>query len=446
MLIPRISHLLKKDETSLIALQAMKNLAKFATTSAPRDMLQDVLLGVLAVLRKHSDDQSAYQSGIVILARLVALYSGKEPPSPRFICVKMREVLQIMCNGFNKAQFDEAVFGHVHKIILSAALHSYLDLEQNQPALDFIVASFRVPNLKIRSATLKGLLVLYTRHIEETPLAPLIHSETVERLPLHLKNTLDQYGFDRSRTSIELNTDKIADQAIKRAIKTGDCFELGLKLVELIPMIGNSIAVADCSMLRLTGFKNLPFRTTIDAFAAAAKALRNYDSVKYATAADMLDVKFYINVKDYDRAKFLCESAIRRSKDAYWYYSLASFDDRDHEVRLRWARRGLRCESTSSTLYFGLLAVASMAAADLAIKRLESKPLSSDSWYSALALLRASLKDSLEYLESAPPDSSKMPDICVNYVLVSCVLKGSQLSPDMKELQVKYGFVTCTCR
>lgn len=228
-------------------------------------------------------------------------------------------------------------------------------------------------------------------------------------------------------------------KAHMKAAQTKDLFTLGLELGEIVTMTEHSMGEGYFQDEHGRDIDiGLPYKSFMDALPHAAKALRQRDPVRYADMADMLDLKYCITRRQYQKAREISEAAMPRSNHAFWYYMRAVADPVGSKVKLRWAKLGLaKCQKTMTPyLRFGLLDLAVSAAANSALEELEGAEEDSDRWFLGLSMLHSALEDSITFIKEAPPDSRAMSDMCATAILLSLVLKGSEVSPNMVELSV----------
>jgi hypothetical protein len=187
----------------------------------------------------------------------------------------------------------------------------------------------------------------------------------------------------------------------------------------------------------------LPYDNFVDALAVAARALREKDSIEYADTADVLQIKFCLIRKQYETARTIAQAGMKRSpQEQYWYYicSLLEQNPTAAEQKLRWAKRGLACPNKGDYLRYCLFNNATRAAIQMAINILETERKDSPRIVLAVAMLHSARDDCMEFLSEAPPDCREMEEMLVIFMCVEMVLKGSGLSPNLREFEVR---VTC---
>ncbi|TFY50759.1 hypothetical protein EVG20_g11346 [Dentipellis fragilis] len=160
----------------------------------------------------------------------------------------------------------------------------------------------------------------------------------------------------------------------------------------------------------------LSFTMWHDALPLCANAIRARGRPDEADKADMVDLKYLILKAQVAQAVVIARKAVQRNPHiGFYYYALILGSDMSEGLRL--AKKGLKCPKLSSY-------VRSLQDASAGGKELQE----------GVAFAMSALEDSQSFINEAPPDSSKMRNAIYVNVLMSLLIKGHELSDDMREL------------
>lgn len=420
-------------------MQTLTTITRHGGVQTRYDVARIATPDIIETLRSNSASSSITHLAVPILAHTVgAVYTTDEPIFHKFPEIKMADVLEATHDALANAPIDLNVLSHGHEVMASTAHDAYDLLEKHQPSLDFIVACFRASDLKLRMSSLITLLTFHRHHhVDETGLIDQAKQMAgVQRLPPHLQNALLEYGSERSDTHTSMRASMEYAQAQVKAAQTRNFFELGLKLGELVTQTESCIGESwfhdgHGNSLDL----GLPYTSFIGALPVAAAALRQRDPVKYADMADMIELKFHMSRRDYVQIDKVSEAAMKRSSHAFWYYMRSLAITTEGVSGLRWDKLGLKCPNTTDYIRRGLLGLAAKHAADDALAMLQT-PQTPESMNLVLALFKSALDDSMVFVQEAPLDCRGMRGVLTIAILMTILLKGKDLSPDLRELKV----------
>jgi hypothetical protein len=261
--------------------------------------------------------------------------------------------------------------------------------------------------------------------------------------PPHLDDLMLAYGPTRCDTYLTLSTSRDFQQAMISSAQDHDLYALGLKVAEFI--LRTEFSIADGyfqSMDPVTGqYKmtdvGLPFTRYIDSLPHCAKAIRARRVEGEADMADILDIKFNILRQRIPVAVDLAKKALNRNPDgAYFYYAITL--SANHVEGLRAAKKGLKCKKTTPFVRFQLMQRAVEHAGDMGIQILQDSPMAGKTkWEEGIAFLMSALEDAKAFVDQAPPDNRHMNAILYWFILLTITIKESELSTDLRELQVR---------
>lgn len=141
----------------------------------------------------------------------------------------------------------------------------------------------------------------------------------------------------------------------------------------------------------------------------------------------------------YAEAKRLAEEGLKNNPTVAFYYYVLSLATPSQEESLRWAKKGLMGKGLTMTPYvrFGLLFRAIMNAGLLGIEYLSKAEQGAKQFEEAYIFLRAALNDAKIFVAEAPPDNRNMPNAISWCILLMLTLRGPEISPDLREVQVR---------
>jgi len=260
--------------------------------------------------------------------------------------------------------------------------------------------------------------------------------------PDHLTALMLAYGIERCDTVVALKTSCEYQNAMLKCAKDKDYYALGMTLVNLI--LRTEFSVGDGmfkSKNPITGKlevinTGLPFTSFVEALPLCSQAVRERGD---NDSADIIQLKYLIYKQRLPEAIQIAKDAIKRNpKVAYFYYAVsltADFDD-----GLRYSKKGMKCKNLTTFLRFQLMQRAINHAGDIGIRTLQSIPEAGDKkWEEGIAFLTSALEDCKAYLDEskgAPPDNRHVNNILYWHVLLTITLRGSEMSTDLRELQV----------
>jgi hypothetical protein len=152
------------EDTYLIVLQTLATITRHGGSDVRYAIAREATPGIIEVLRAHSTNGNVAALATCVLSHVVAnIYFDKSPFYRQFPSIKMDDLLIAVYNGLIETPFTPSTFFHAHDLVVSSSCHAFATLERHPYLLDFIVASFRAPDLGTRVASLSSLLTFHTR-------------------------------------------------------------------------------------------------------------------------------------------------------------------------------------------------------------------------------------------------------------------------------------------
>ena len=255
-----------------------------------------------------------------------------------------------------------------------------------------------------------------------------------------IEDAIVDYGFqDTEQYNIVLGF-KNHQSAMLNVLKTRDLVDLGRSLARSITQtefaIGDGYYQATNERTgRVESFDTgLPFTKWRDALPHCAEALQATGYTSDLDMADILHIKHLIIIRKPREAIPHAKAAIIRSPHiSYFYYPMTLVDEK--EEGLRYAKKGMKCKSTSNFLHFGMMKRAIEFAGDLGIISVANKPPGAEKEL-GVAFLTSAMEDAKLFIANAPPDSRHMQEVIDWYMLLTITLKGPELCMSLVDFDV----------
>jgi len=311
-------------------------------------------------------------------------------------------------------------------------------------SISLMVATLRSKDIQTRVSALGGILRLHLHNADNGRSQPdpnviMANVQTGIQLPDSSTSALAAYGMERSDLTLMLSCLRDHQNAMMKFVQTHDYYALGMKLFQLIGRTEFSLADGIFGDEHGRPIEmGLPFAKWVDAMPHCANAIREKGKPSEADAANVVELKYFILRARYKELRALCPVALKNSPTVAFYYYAMSLGSEEHEDALRWAKKGLKCTGPTMTPYvrFGLLYSAIMNAGLMGIEYMTKAARGESAWEDAYTFLRVGLEDAKTFIAEAPPDSRNMSSAILWCILFTVTLRGSDLSNDLREIQV----------
>ncbi|KAA1477626.1 hypothetical protein DENSPDRAFT_808815 [Dentipellis sp. KUC8613] len=403
---------------------------------------------LLQLLAEHPDDMKAAELTITTISHAVAAVVCNEmPPDAKLLKpVDIPRMLRVIIELIRRPLFltlpTTLLFDHALSIISGATQHCHEAFQAYPAAIDFLVACSRSDDITTRAAGIAGILRLHMSDSEADALIPdsaKIMAAIQRGWPKHLKERLQEGNPSDGEIFRMMRGMKDYQNAMLQVARDHDMYSLGLKIAELIPrseyaILDGGFQAPDPRTGELTVQNiGLPFTMWHDALPLCANAIRARGRPDEMDKADMVDLKYLILKSKVAPAVVIARKAIQRNPHVgFYYYVLILGADLSEGLRL--AKKGLKCPHLTPYVRFALLIHAAEYAADLALRSLQDASGGGKGLQEGVAFAMSALEDSQTFIDEAPPDCNKMRNAIYVNVLMSLLIKGHELSDDMREL------------
>ncbi|TBU53389.1 hypothetical protein BD310DRAFT_887831 [Dichomitus squalens] len=442
-LLEKVMPLLEFDSTLHLALNALAMVTHHGGLEA-RQAIARRNRTLVEVIRDHPDDLKLAELAIITLAHATEAFIACED-KPRLADLKdivIHSVLQTTVDVFRKRVDSHELLTHGLGLLASATQHCSKDCKAIPGLTNLIAAFLRCNNLNTRATALGGILRLPISECEPDELyfdPNSIMRAVMEGPPDHLLDILYDYGLNRTEAHVYTAVSMEYQKAMMQCVQDHDLHALGKRLFAIILQTEFSIAEggfqADNGEV-VTGIPGLPFAYWTDALPAAAKALRERANGSAADLdeADVVEMKFYIVRQRLPQALALAHRAVQRNpRLAYAHYVLSM--SADAEQGLRAVKKGLRCPDVTPFLRCQMLWRATGHAGQQGLRILkEAGDGDVQARAEGAAFLMSAWEDAKTFISDAPPDARHMLEMLGWYVLLTVVIRGPELSEELKEL------------
>ncbi|KZT39096.1 hypothetical protein SISSUDRAFT_1032860 [Sistotremastrum suecicum HHB10207 ss-3] len=323
--------------------------------------------------------------------------------------------------------------GHVLPMLTTLPFNARKAYFQNHSAINLIVACLRSTSLRVRCQGMMGLYRLEwndTERYENESIRLLIKPVRKQDVPSVIKGALSEYGLERCEFLATWTTFGAMSKALIRCTKEGDLLRLGKDLAAGMLVAESSVPTGKVYIEDPASFDaDLPFDDWMESLPLCAQALRTH---KKFDMADIVELKYFMMTERWDDLSRLGQAAIARKPEiAFFYYAMAS---KGGYQAIKWATLGLKCQRLPPFIRWILLyerAVQAMKSAFLTLSR-ENVPKSRKE--KGITCLKCAYHDLKAFVDGAPPDCCRMLHALNRLILISVVVKGQDLSPDLREI------------
>ncbi|TDL19576.1 hypothetical protein BD410DRAFT_751998 [Rickenella mellea] len=393
------------------------------------------------LLEEQPNDPIISELSMVVLSHAArSAITDDQPPDAKLRRVlDIPNLLRLTITLLKKPTASTLLADHALSFLSGATLHFSSEMFAYQPSVDFLVANLRSSDIANRCTALSGLLRLGQSRAEpdHMNLDPQAQIAAIRRgFPPHLSEVLMMHGPERVDTYIILRGQTEYQKAMMRVAQDHDLANLGLTLTRLIVRTEYSVAEGMFqSQNPRTGKMEtidvgLPFKMWIDALPMCADAVR----AKYPDDADILDCKYLVMKARQPEAGIIADCAIKRNPHVGFFYYILSLCA-DHTLGLRMAKKGLKCPNLTGYVRFGLMYRAAEHAGLMGLDVLQEAEGGRHKWDEGIAFVTSALEDAKTYINEASPDTRNMKTALYWYNLFSLIVKGSEISADLQELE-----------
>ncbi|KDQ60127.1 hypothetical protein JAAARDRAFT_174140 [Jaapia argillacea MUCL 33604] len=428
-----------------MALRALSTVTHHGGVAVRTDIAKRTPALVRLLQECPSDPKVADLSIAVMSHALGSVLAVDEKPGPDMRVVKslqLPSILRVVIEQLQKPYASQEIISHALGIFSGATLHCWKECNDFPPVITFLVAFLRSTDLTCRCEALGALIRLHHAVCEpdQRLYDPQKMIAGVQRgFPPYLSEVMMEYGPTRCDVYATMQSTLTHQKAMMKCAQDRDLYACGKVLGQLIPSTEFSIAEGGYqAQNERTGRWEmmdigLPFKMWTDALPHCAKALRASGISSDADMADIIEIKYLIVKQRIPDAIELALKAIRRSPEvAYYYYAITL--GADGERGLRYAKKGAKCKQITPFVRFAMIHRAVDHAGNMALTMLTSTHTGERKWEEGVAFLTCAWEDAKTFIEEGPPDSRHMKNMLNWYILLTLVVKGPEMSPDLREL------------
>lgn len=400
----------------------------------------------LKSIEYHPDDWQTTEYALVTIAHALEAVAGDNLHVPNAKIWRNLDLARVL-NAFNKALHEPLVSHNLvtHAINFFAAitLHFHRQCKAHISTMTFLVAVLRSRNIAVRCTALDAIFNLFITNVELPRSLNTATMMTALRrgYPPHLYQCLSSYGRERTDSIITVRVAMDFQRAFTSYTQGHNLYTLGAALATIILSTEN-ISFQGTFQLQVEG-KGLVVTTCIEALPHCATAIRaKGGDTGQLDISDILFLKYLLlqgtRVQTIAYAK---KAILRNPANAYFYYALSMSESSFQALSA--AKKGLRSKQITPFVGYALLHRAASIAAILGTTSLlrHGAAGSHTQWAPhqtvGLAYLSSAVRDSMRYLQGAPPDQVNMQQMLHWHILLSVTVYGPSLHQDMREVQVR---------
>ena len=446
--------LLEFESTLHLALNALTMVTHHGGLEA-RQAIARQNKALVKAIHDHPDDPKVAELAIVTMDHATEAFVTAEN-RPRLADLKeivIQSVLQTTVDVFRRPAISHELFTHGFGLLSAATHHCPKECRAVPGLLTLLAAFLRSNSINMRATAMGGILRLPISSCEPEAqhfdLARMMAA--VERGPPdHLLDILYDYGIDRSEVFVSTAVSVDYQNAMTQAAHDRDLRALGRKLAGLILRTEFSVSEGGFQTAdgRPMGIPGLPFSRWTDALPLCAAALRERadGSPGDLDAADVVELKFLNMRQRVPEALAHARAAQRRNPRLAYAYYIESMGA-DAAGGLRAVKKGLRCPGLTPFLRCQMLWRATGHAGREGLRILqEARDEDKEARAEGAAFLVSAWEDAKTFIAEAPPDTRHMLGMLGWYVLLTIVVRGSEVSADLRELDVSSRFIVRTDR
>lgn len=399
------------------------------------------------LMKDFPTDARINELAVTIIAHATgAVINEREIPNSTKRLIDMREFLKLLVDAMKRPDADFLLINHAVSFLTSATIHFHREMLVNKDVLSFLVACLRSTDLSIRCNAMASIMRLNAPASEENDryFDPRKYMTCASRQPPDdLQDIMVDYGVPRCEIAGTLAATAKYTKAMTAVAQDSDLYKLGRELVQIILSTEFSIGEGGyqyenerTGRLEMMDI-GLGFVNWADSLPVAAEVLRTRPRARNdLDYADILDIKFNIMRARIPKAVEVAQRAIARNPQvAYFYYPFGLGSDR--AAGLRAVKKGLKASDTTPFVRNYLLWRATEHAGDLGVTKLAGARVGDQDWDEGIALLMSALEDAKAFISEAPPDARHMGTVLNWYVVLTIAMKGPELSPDLRQLNVR---------
>lgn len=399
----------------------------------------------LKSISNHLDDPQTTEFALITIAHALQAVAGDSLRDPNAKIWRNIDLVKVL-NEFSKALHQPTVshnlITHALKFYASITFHFGNQCAAHLSTMSFLVAALRSRNVSVRCTALDALFTIYRHGESYKPVTIGTVMGALKRgYPPHLYQHLSIYGRDRTDSITTIRGSLDLQKAFKQYSQDHDLHALGAALASVI-LTTDNINFEGVFQLVVDG-RGAIETNWIEALPHCATAIRTKggDST-LLDISDILVLKYFLLQRGHLQTIVYAQQAIARNPGHGYFYLALSLCEGSVQA-LRAAKKGLRCKYVTHFVGYTLLQRAAYIAASMGTSTLfgDSGSIQGSEWglpqTVAFAYLSSAVRDSMRYLQGAPPDQFNIQQMLHWYILLSVTVCGPSLNQDMREIQVR---------
>lgn len=459
----------------------MATIVHHASQPVLTDIAHRTTRTLLLLLRSDAEPTRNHELCTVILTHAIAPAASLD--TLRTDGIDFSSLIHALSRAARRPTATRTMHTHLMGFLRATASRLHFNIAADPSTVYFLVAHFPSTNFATRG---DALLALHDFHAagaehERSSWDPNAYYNAAVKaqtdLPEDILEQLEAHSGGLSQNDIFVNT-RATDEfqaAMTDVLEDKDMYALAKRLYPLVLATESSVpqgAFRDGQgELISTEVLGLPFSTFVDSLQHAAFAIRARGIPNEGLAADTLEVKHSLLIRDNATVHRICRERIESDPQAaFFYYALvlsATTTNADGETRrmptterLKLAKRGLMCDSATPYVRLGLHKVAAECAYKIGMDRLRTaagppmgpvstthrgSELDSDDdeelsprkimqlYTEAVVFLHSALDDAKAYTKTAPLDYRLHKNVLLLQTVLTIVLEGE----GVRDLEVR---------
>ncbi|KLO05730.1 hypothetical protein SCHPADRAFT_714765 [Schizopora paradoxa] len=441
-----ILSLLDRKACQLVALQALCALSHNSSSRLCYELAKKAMRTLLDILDKDPDDWRTTELVLAIIGHCVSCIAGGVTRVSAAVLkpFEVPRLLRTIVALLRNASVSSILFDNALNILVVLSFPCSSEIAAYTPAMNFMFACTRSPDLQTRGVALNGVLRLVGTNSQTDDRYDLKPVDV--QMPDHLVDALKEYGSEWEGEHYQMaSAARTFLETINQVTQDQDLYAMGLKVADLIlktglPVADGTIFSVDSRTGRLVDGRGLglPFNRWLDSLPYCANALRAREEAHVLDKADLLDLKYLIvKGRKHDARALVAKSLERNPKFPFFYYLRSLASESDQTDALRAAKKGLKCinfaDHDDDYIYHALLGRACHVAFYSGLQGLQLSQTNAE-WDEAIAFIVSAWKDATTFLKVAPPDARHMKDIVYEHLLLEMIMRGCDIGIDFEEL------------
>ncbi|KAF9653747.1 hypothetical protein BDM02DRAFT_3182742 [Thelephora ganbajun] len=438
--------LLEKKHTRHMALVALATITHNGGSKVRTEIAKHTPI-LTRLMREKKYDAKLLELAIITISHAIqaVLLDPGKPPDPKLLkLIGLKDTLDVVLESIRYPWISALAVTHAVPLLGSPTLHCWDVALKHADVLNFLAACLRCEDLSVRCDAMSAFFNLHHHDAKDdaTTLDPRRVIESYEKGAFkknRIEDAIVDYGFQDTDTFNTVLAAGTFQSAMQKAVETRNLVDLGRTLARLVTQTEFSIADGYYQTINERTGKmeaantGLPFTRWRDALPHCVEALQETGYASDTDMADILQIKYLIMMRKLDEAILRAKAATERSPQTpYFYYPMTL--KANMEEGLRYAKKGMKCRTTTKFVHFRMMKRAIEFAGDLGINAVVTQPEGGGKEL-GVAFLTSAMEDAKDFIANAPPDSRHMQEVVDWYMLMTITLKGPELHMSLVDFQ-----------